>query len=275
MIDLHAHTTASDGQHPADELFRLAKGAGVTQLAVTDHDTVAGLPAAEAAAQAHGLTLIPGIEISATLHRREIHILGHFLDREDLTLGKLSERLRAERRARMEAMVQKVQGLGFPIRMEHVLAIAQDANLGRPHLARVFVHAGYCLDTKEAFDRFLGEGKPAYVDRFRLSYRDAIALIRGAGGTATLAHPGVNRVERAELVLLKDAGLSGIEALHSEHPPHIRDKYRRWAEELSLVPTAGSDFHGEAVAPGRKLGTADTGLENLQRLRSLRPAAKS
>jgi len=272
MIDLHAHTTASDGEHPASELFALARAAGITHLAVTDHDTVSGLEEAERQATAHGVELVPGLEISALLNGREVHVLGHFVDRRHPGLAGMAQRMRVERQRRMETMVARVQKLGFPIRMEHVEHLARDANLGRPHLARVFVEQGWCADVREAFDRFLGDGKPAYVDRFRLTTAEAIQLIRAAGGTATLAHPGVNRVERHELQQLKAEGLSGLEVHHGDHQTELREKYLKLAAELDLVPTAGSDFHGARTNPNRKLGSADTGAEAFRQLRARAPA---
>ncbi len=268
MIDLHSHTVASDGQHTADELFAMARAAGITTLAVTDHDTVDGLKACEEAAQKHGLTLVPGIELSAFVGPKEVHVLGHFVDRHEPGIGSFSEKLRGERRTRMEQMVAKLQALGFPVTMEQVLGIAGDAHLARPHLARVLVELNYCTSTKEAFDRFLGDKRPAAVPRFQLTAEDAIAIIRQAKGTATLAHPGVSRVERFEVERMAKAGLAGLEVEHSDHPPTLREKFRGWARELQLVPTSGSDFHGEKVAPGRKLGTETMTAEALAALRS-------
>ena len=267
MIDLHSHTTASDGQHTPAELFSLAARAGVTTLAVTDHDTVAGLAACAEAARTEGLTLVPGIELSAFVNGREVHILGHFIDPLEARLGGFSTLLRGERESRMVQMVAKLQGLGYPVTMNDVLAIAGDAHLGRPHLARVLVAKRYVADTKEAFDRFLGDGKPACVGRFKISGEDAITLIRGANGSATVAHPGVSRVERAELVKLKAAGLAGVEVMHSDHAPSMREKYLALARELDLISTAGSDFHGEQVAPGRNLGTASMPQADFEALR--------
>lgn len=268
MIDLHSHTTASDGEHPASMLMQLAREAGVTHLAVTDHDTVDGLSVAESAAAAHGVTLVPGIEISSFMHGRELHILGHFVDRTNEDLATFGARLRQERTRRMTEMVERTRKMGYPITMNDVLGIAGDANLGRPHLARVFVEKGWCLDVREAFDRFLGDGKPLWVDRFRLTTREAIDLIHGAGGTATVAHPGVNKVEKFELEKMKAEGLDGVEVMHSDHHPGQREKYLQICAALDLVPTAGSDFHGEKVAPGRKLGTAAMAPELFEKLRA-------
>lgn len=271
MIDLHSHTTASDGQHDPWELVELAAAAGVTALAVTDHDTVSGIEAARSHASARGLRLIPGIELSAFVFRKEVHILGHFLHPDEPEIGRFSDTLRRERALRMEQMVQKMRQLGYPVSMEQVLRIAGDAHLARPHLARLLVERGWCLDTKEAFDRFLGDGKPAFVDRFRLTAEDAIALIRGAGGTATLAHPATSKVDEHEIVQLKDAGLAGLEVHHSDHNPAARERLLAIARRLDLVPTAGSDFHGEKVAPGRKLGTAAMDAAAFEALRARAP----
>jgi predicted metal-dependent phosphoesterase TrpH len=273
MIDLHSHTTASDGQYTPAELLQLAADAQVTTLAVTDHDTVAGLDACDAAAKTHGIRLVPGIEVSAFVNRKEVHILGHFVDRNEPRLGQFALTLRGEREKRMEAMVAKMKGLGFPVTMDHVRAIAGDAHLGRPHLARVLVEGHWCTSTKEAFDRFLGDGKPAAVPRFEVTIEAAIALIRGARGTATLAHPGVSRVQLFELEQMKRAGLDGIEAEHSDHPPTLREKFLEWAKHLDLIPTSGSDFHGEKVAPDRHLGTASMKPELFAALEARRPSS--
>ncbi|WP_225413018.1 PHP domain-containing protein [Stigmatella hybrida] len=268
MIDLHSHTTASDGQHSPEELLTMAAAAGVTVLAVTDHDTVAGLAAAKAAAATRGVELVPGIELSAFVLGREAHILGHFLRPEDPGIARFADALRTEREQRMKQMVDKMRKLGFPVRMEDVYALAEDAHLGRPHLARVLVEKGWCVDTKDAFDRFLGSGRPAWVDRYRLDGADAIQLIRAAGGTATLAHPGSSKMNRAEIALLAKAGLAGLEVLHADHNPSVREKYVALAREFGLVVTAGSDFHGEKVAPGRHLGMASMPAALFQQLRA-------
>jgi predicted metal-dependent phosphoesterase TrpH len=266
MIDLHSHTTASDGEHDPAELVRLAHEAKVTTLAVTDHDTVAGLPACAAAARPLGVTLVSGIEITAFLHRREVHVLGHFVDPTEARLAGFAAKLKVERENRMIAMVEKMKGLGFPVSMDQVRALAGDTHFARPHLARVLVELGACTSTKDAFDRFLGDGKPAAVPRFELSAADAIALIRGAGGAATLAHPGVSKIQRHDLEALKEVGLAGVEVEHSDHPPSLREKLKVIAKELDLVPTAGSDYHGPKVAPNRHFGSASMSLEDLDRL---------
>ncbi|MBL8952465.1 MAG: PHP domain-containing protein [Myxococcaceae bacterium] len=267
MIDLHSHTTASDGEHAPAELMRLAHAAKVTTLAVTDHDTVAGLAACREAAGTLGMTLVNGIEITAFLNRREVHVLGHFVDPTEARLASFAAKLKVERENRMVQMVEKMKGLGFPVTMEQVRALAgDDAHLARPHLARVLVELGFCTSTKEAFHRFLADGRPGAVPRFELAAADAVAIIRGAGGAATLAHPGVSKIEAHDLAALKTAGLAGVEVEHSDHPPSLREKLRKIAVELDLVPTSGSDFHGAKVAPNRHLGSASMKLVDLERL---------
>jgi 3',5'-nucleoside bisphosphate phosphatase len=255
MIDLHSHTTASDGQYSPTKLIELASRAGITHLAITDHDTLAGLKEAGEAARNLGLTLIPGIEVSAFISDKEVHILGHFIAPENSEMVAFESRSRQERYQRMEKMVRKLNDLRFPITMQHVLAVAQHAHLGRPHLARVLVDLNYCATVKEAFDRFLATGRPAFVDRVRLPSEKAIELVQNAGGAATLAHPCTSKVTDLEIEALANSGLSGIEVFRVDHSPSQRTKYLELAHQLNLVPTAGSDFHGEKVTPDRQLGS--------------------
>jgi predicted metal-dependent phosphoesterase TrpH len=269
MIDLHSHTTASDGQFPPAELVRRAREAGVTRLAITDHDTVNGLPEALAAAGPAGLEIVPGIEVSSAFAKADIHLLGHFVDPRHPGLTAFCARREGDRRRRMEEMVQRMNALGFPVRMEQVQSIAGDSeNLCRPHLARALVEMGYCRDPQEAFDRFIGDGRPAFVPTERIAAGDAIALIHSAGGAATLAHPGPDRFHRYEIGQLRALGLDGLEVYHPDHDPGTRERYLGIAREHDLVPTAGSDFHGDRVAPDRQLGTASLALAHFEALRS-------
>jgi hypothetical protein len=270
MIDFHSHTTASDGQHTPEELVAMAVAAGVTTLAVTDHDTVGAVARARVAARAHSLTIVPGIELSAVLNGREVHVLGHYVDIDEPSLASFSESLKVERRTRMEQMIAKLKAMGVPVTMGEVEALSGGDNLGRPHLARALMDRGWVGSVKEAFDRFLGAGRPANVEREPLETLTAIQMIHRAGGTATLAHPGVSKVEGHELTQLRREGLDGLEVFHSDHVPSQREKYLRLGTELGLIPTAGSDFHGELVAPNRKLGTAampEASLEALEKAR--------
>lgn len=271
MIDLHSHTTASDGQYAPDVQVAKAAKAGVTVLAVTDHDTVSGLDACEAAAHTHGIRLIPGIEISVHYNRREVHLLGHFVDRSVPRLARFDVELKQLREQRMQQMIDKLKGLGFPVTLEAVKAIAGDGHLARPHLARWLVEAGICTSTKEAFSRFLGDQGPVAVPRFDVTPEQAIELIHAAHGTATVAHPGSTRIHKGELEALKAMGLDGVEVHHSDHPPTQREQLLTWARALDLVPTAGSDFHGEKVAPDRHFGSVTMDAEELKRLEQRRP----
>lgn len=270
MIDLHSHTTASDGQHPPHEQVAMAAKAGVKVLSVTDHDTVAGLDAAEAACRHHGVELVPGIEVSCTLQRREVHVLGHFVDPSNAALLDYTRRLVDERETRMARMIERLASQGVPVTMELVQRIAGDGLLTRPHLARALVELRVCTSVKEAFDRFLGDGKLAHVPKVELQADAAIAMIHAAGGTATIAHPGSSRVNRYELGELAKGGLDGIEAVHQDHPPSQRELFERWANELSLCCTAGSDFHGVKVAPDRVFGSVTMSPLQLEKLRARR-----
>ncbi len=270
LIDLHSHSLASDGQHAAAQVAERAHAAGVAVWALTDHDSIAALDAAADAAARHGLRFVPGLELSVQLDRREIHVLGHFVDPRSDALRRFEDLLAEKRRVRMGEMIHKLAGLGVALLPEEIEKFSGGKTLGRPHVARAIVEKGIVSSVKEAFDRYLGEGRPAYVGRYRLTAQEAIALVQGAGGTATLAHPGVNRIERGDLERLRGWGLAGVETYHPDHNPSVTDKYLRIARELDLVPTAGSDYHGEEVAPGRRLGDVTMPEEQLARLESRR-----
>lgn len=255
MIDLHSHTTHSDGERSPAELFAEAAAAGVRVLSVTDHDTVSGFTECSAAAQTHGVRLVPGIELSCELHGREVHVLGHFFDPSSPQLGALATAMLQERRERMERMVLRAQELRLAgVTFERVLAASGGENLGRPHLARVLVDCGHAASTKDAFERYLGTDGPLWVDRRRLGIPEALSLLHGAGGTASIAHPGANGVNRNELRGLAEQGLDAVEAHHPEHPPNQAEAFERWSAELGMLVTAGSDYHGPRVQPGRRLG---------------------
>jgi 3',5'-nucleoside bisphosphate phosphatase len=268
MIDLHSHTTASDGEHSPEALLALARSAGVTVLGVTDHDTVSALERAAAAAEAEGIGFVPGIEVSATASGREVHVLGHFVDANEPGLAQYSKRLRGERAVRMGRMVERMTELGFAVTLDEVERIGGGAHLGRPHLALALLNRGYVSSTKEAFDRFLADGRPGHVDRFRVSAEEAIRLLHAAGGTATLAHPGPSKVSPPTLEALARAGLDGLEAFHADHVPSQREAFVRRADALGLIPTGGSDYHGPRVSPGRKPGGSSTPPEAFVRLRA-------
>jgi hypothetical protein len=255
VIDLHSHTTHSDGDRSPAQLLAAAAEAGVTVLAVTDHDTVSGIAECRAASETVGVRLVAGIELSCELHGREVHVLGHFIDERSPAVGRLAAGMLAERRERMERMVRRAQEQGLSgVTLERVVAASGGENFGRPHLARVLVDCGHAQSIKDAFERYLKTRGPLWVDRRRLEMAEAFQLVHDAGGTASVAHPGANGVTRQELKALAEAGLDAVEAWHPEHPPNQAEAFVRWADELGMLVTAGSDYHGPGVQPDRKLG---------------------
>lgn len=245
-IDLHMHTTASDGWLDPAALVQAVQAARLQVFSVTDHDTVDGLAEAERHAQTAGLTLVPGIELSAIWRGVELHILGYFVNPLDPDLLAFLRDAREARRRRLGTMLNRLRALGIALEPEEVLARARDGNVGRPHVARVLVERGFVASTDEAFDRYLGEGKPAYVPRPEVTIQDAIRVIHDAGGLASLAHPGLHSRDEAipELVA---AGLDALEVYHVTHSPGVMARYRRLAEQRGLLVTGGSDFHGAAA----------------------------
>ena len=268
MIDLHAHSTASDGQHAPSEVAKLAWQAGVRHLALTDHDTLDGLAQAQAAARDLGLDLICGIEVSTRIDGMDIHVLGHFVRPDDAALRAYTQHQKGERRRRMERMVEKLQSLGKQVTMAQVERIAGSDNLCRPHLARALGELGACRSVQDAFTHFIGDDGPAFADQERPEAKDAIRLIRDAGGVATLAHPSVDGMERYHIEKLRDVGLGGLEVFHPDHDAQRREKYLRIARELDLVPSGGSDFHGEKVAPDRGFGCSHLAEEHFEALKA-------
>jgi predicted metal-dependent phosphoesterase TrpH len=270
-IDLHTHSRASDGEFTAAELAERVAAAGIGVWGLCDHDTVAGLGDAQAAAKRHGIRLVPGIELSAFLDSKEIHILGHFIDPAHPAMRSFEDFLAVRRRIRMEQIVEKLGRLGVKISPADIERHCGGKTIGRPHVAKAIVGAGAAATVKEAFDRFIGEGQPAYVQRYRLEAEEAVRLVRNAGGTTTVAHPGVSKLERHDLARLRAAGLEGLEVYHADHVPSLREKLLRIASELDLVPTAGSDYHGMTISPDRKLGQVTMEPEELARLEARRP----
>jgi predicted metal-dependent phosphoesterase TrpH len=270
-IDIHSHSRASDGQYGAAEVAEKARDAGLSAWGLCDHDTVAGLEAGGAAATRLGLRFIPGIELSAFLERREIHLLGHFVDPAHPTLRRFEDFLADRRRERMKLIVAKLRPLGVHVTEAAIERASGGKTIGRPHVARAILETGAVASVKEAFDRFLGEGQPAYVQRYRLGVAEAVALVRGAGGTVTVAHPGVSGLGRGELAQMAAQGVAGLEVIHPDHNPSMAEAFQRAADALGLVATAGSDYHGELVAPDRHLGMVSMSEEALARLEARRP----
>ncbi|HUG38345.1 MAG TPA: PHP domain-containing protein [Candidatus Limnocylindrales bacterium] len=246
-VDLHSHTTASDGTLAPRELVREAARRGVRVLAVTDHDSTEGLAEAlDEAARCRPLEIVPGIEINCDVDGGEVHILGYYVDYEAPWFQDFCRAQRAERRARVHRMADRLAELGMPIDPEAVFALVQEGSAGRPHVAQVMINRGYVKTVREAFDRFLGAGKPGNVPRARLTPEDAVRLIRKAGGVPVFAHPGLANRD-AMIPGLVEAGLMGIECFYLEHSAAQTGGYVEACKQYGLVATGGSDFHGPKV----------------------------
>jgi hypothetical protein len=251
FVDLHAHSTASDGSKSPSALVAAAKAAGLAAIALTDHDTMAGVAEATDAARAFGVRIVPGVELSAIDGDREFHLLGLHIERPGV-LDDALRTFRESRFARAQQIVAKLNALGVPISFDDVLKRAAGAAIGRPHLAGVLIEGGWARDSRDAFDRYLGAGRPAYVPKHRLSVPDAIALVHSGGGLAVLAHPGAEG--RRELIERFVAhGLDGVEVRHPGHSAEDVSRLGTLAAFFGLVPSGGSDWHGATEGP-RVLG---------------------
>ncbi len=276
-IDLHAHTNRSDGSLEPGALVRAAADAGLVAIAVTDHDTTSGLDEAEDAGRALRVQVLTGVEVTARFPGRAMHVLGYGFDRREPGLLALLREILAVRDARNPRIVARLCELGFPLTMDEVRAQARDgATVGRPHIARALVARGYVPDTRAAFANWLRDGGPAYVPAESAEPAEVVAAVRGAGGVAVVAHPRQLRVPSPEAyrVLFADlarAGLGGIEVVHPSHKPEERALFARIAAENALVPTGGSDFHGEGkpdIRVGVGDGTVEVGYETWEALRA-------
>lgn len=247
-LDLHLHTTHSDGSSTPTEVIRLAHRAGVTALAITDHDITTGIAEATAVGSELGIEVIPGVEISSILNDSELHILGYFVDPQDAELNKRLATLRESRHHRNPQIVERLQALGIELKYEEVRTIAGTDAVGRPHIARCLIEKGVVSTAKEAFDRFLAEGRPAYVPRLLPPPAEAIRWINQAKGLAVLAHPTWVKTTRETLEnlvrQLKTDGLNGVEVHYSTHTASQTRAYLNLANQLGLLITGGSDFHG-------------------------------
>lgn len=251
FVDLHAHSTASDGALPPTEAVQAAHAAGLVAFALTDHDTLGGIAEAQVAADACGLRLIPGVELSVHQGADEVHLLGLHI-RDVRQLQERLEVIRGFRRTRAESIVAKLNAAGIPMPFDAVLRQADGGAIGRPHVARALVAGGHVRDAREAFDRWLGAAKPAYVDKERLDIAEGIRFIHDAGGIAVYAHPG-SEGRREKIEPLVAAGLDGIEVRHPSHSREDELRLASLAAFFGLVVSGGSDWHG-AMQGGRVLG---------------------
>lgn len=253
--DLHLHSTASDGTVTPSGLVRLALSVGCPAIALTDHDTVDGVPEALAASSGTGLTVIPAVELSAGVVERGLHILGYHIDHTDPALRARLERLRAVRIERAERIVFALSEAGFALTIQEVLDAADGGSVGRAHIAQRLVATGQVPSVHEAFVRLLGSEAPFYVPKPVESPEDVLGWIRDAGGVPVLAHPGLSRVDDL-IPSLVEAGLGGIEAYHPSHDEPTTTRYAALAADVGILVTGGSDFHG-LDREGDELGSVD------------------
>ena len=269
IVDLHTHSTASDGIYSPTELLQRASAAGLQVLALTDHDSTNGLAEAAQAALQLGIDLIPGIEINTYISSGEVHVLGYFIERERPAFQHVLQVLRDARERRGERMVELLNEQGIHITWERVREIAQGA-VGRPHVAQALKEAGYVQSIGEAFDKYIGAGCPAYVPRYKLSPEDAIRLILSANGLPVMAHPielpGIAEL-RNWLPGLHKTGLVGLETYYGPYTREQEQTLRVLADQYNLIPTGGTDFHGPGIHP-TPLGGRYVPYEAVERLKA-------
>lgn len=268
-IDLHVHTTASDGKYTPTQIVRSAYEKGIYYLAITDHDTIGGLEEAESAAKKMPIELLPGIELSTIYDNHEIHILGYYLQRNSRVLADTLMGLEEARRKRAYQMVEKINEMGYPITIEKILAKSTSKIIGRPHIALVLMDYGIVGSIREAFEKYLSPGCPAYVPRYRLSPSQAINLILQAGGVPVLAHPGLD-FPYQQLSPCLVAGLKGIEVYHPRHTAQQQEFYLKTTKEFGLIQTGGSDFHGHDLVEWSSFGSMPVPLQTISELKRVR-----
>jgi predicted metal-dependent phosphoesterase TrpH len=269
-VDLHVHSTASDGKLNPAEVIKEAAEKGLSYIALADHDTVDGIAAAKKAAQPFpGLTVIPAIEISTDIPQGEVHILGYFIDYNDAELLVKLEEFKNSRLRRAEQMVAKLAKLGMPVEWRRVLELAGSSTIGRPHIAQAMMEKDYVPSFKDAFDEYLGHGKPAYVEREKMLPAEAVGIIVKAKGLPVLAHPLTTEDPEGLVAELKPAGLVGLEAYYNGYTEEEVDSLVALAQKHGLIATGGSDFHGIEPDEETAIGGSNVPLEVVERLIAL------
>lgn len=266
-VDLHMHTSASDGRFSPEDVIRKSAARGLSVIAICDHDTTSGIaPALKAARAWPQLRVIPGVEVSTQTSGSETHILGYFIDLAHPELKATLASLRHSRRGRARAMIAKLKALGIHVSWQRVQEIAGGGSIGRPHIAQTMLENGYITSFKEAFTRYLGLGGPAYVERHKITPVEAVALIIKANGLPVLAHPTTVKDPEAMIAELKAAGLVGIEVYYNGYSDDERDSLARLADRYNLIATGGSDYHGLDDSTETMLGDANVPEEAAEQL---------
>lgn len=268
--DLHIHSTASDGRYDPAEIVRMAVSTGLTIIAISDHDTVDGLPEAlEAAREFPGLTLIPAIELSTDTSSGEVHVLGYFIDYTNNEFVNNLERMRNSREIRAEKTVLKLKELGCDIEMEQIKKIAGNGALGRAHIAQALLEKGYITSFKEAFTKYIGHGCPAYIGREKLTPVEAVQLVLKVNGLPVLAHPFTSVSPEDMIKELKPAGLIGLEVYYAGYLPAEISILLNLAKKYDLIPTGGTDYHGIDAASDVTIGGTDVPINYVEKLIAL------
>ncbi len=267
-VDLHLHTTASDGTLSPSELVAKAASLNLSALSITDHDSFGGIDEAAAVARKHDIDLIPGVELSSYYRGQDVHILGYFVDYHDPVLTARLRYLRESRELRARKIVEKLSDGGAEVTWADVEKYAKGEAVGRPHVAQALVDRGVVRNISEAFEQYLGRNGPAYVPKYVLDLEDIFDIIHGAGGLASLAHPCHWGADRTVIEKLSDRGLDAVEVWHIDHSEEDIRKYTEIAQELGLLLTGGSDCHGTRKKHGFVIGTLDIPDEIIEPLRA-------
>jgi predicted metal-dependent phosphoesterase TrpH len=273
-IDLHCHSTASDGLLTPAALVSYASERGVDAIGLTDHDSTNGVAQAMAVGAELGVTVVPGVELSSEIEGLQAHILGYFIDPDSESLQAEFAWMNRTRRERISRIVQNLNAAGIPISVDDVFAQSGDGTVGRPHVARVLIANGYAESVSDAFDKFLTRGKPGYAVSEKITPEGAIRAINRAGGVAVLAHPWSTKDPRGAVARLAPVGLSGLECYYGEYARSVQLELVELANQFDLIPTGGSDFHGPGVK-STDLGAVTVPSEAIEQLRAAAEAVRS
>lgn len=266
--DLHVHTTASDGTITPTQVVEMAAKIGLGAIGIADHDTMGGIKEALDTGYRNNITVVPGVEINTDFGKHELHILGYFIDPDSAYLHEKLDYLRSERMSRGIRIVERLNQIGLKISMDRVKEIADGAVIGRPHIGRAIVEAGYAGSLNSAFGKYLVQGTPGFIDRYKLTPVDAIQIVKASGGVAIMAHPAKTHDDEiiSELV---EAGLQGLEAYHTDHTSRQRRRYIKMAKKYNLLVTGGSDYHGPDNIKDIEIGNAVCDFDVVNQLREL------